>query len=137
MGSTSPIPIEPTSLTAFLARLESVPWLSTLGQSLGDLAVKQIVRWEDWPGPEHPGVSELFDQQQSFFDALIAGAGDLQIPEAMKAVEVNVTVTAPGKDTPLFMKDGLFTQGHKEGVASQELIWVRFVPLLPGQAREL
>jgi len=26
---------------------------------------------------------------------------------------------------------------HKEGVASQELIWVRFVPLLPGQAREL
>jgi protein-L-isoaspartate(D-aspartate) O-methyltransferase len=26
---------------------------------------------------------------------------------------------------------------HKEGVAIQELIWVRFVPLLPGQAREL
>jgi protein-L-isoaspartate(D-aspartate) O-methyltransferase len=26
---------------------------------------------------------------------------------------------------------------HKEGVTSQELIWVRFVPLLPGQAREL
>jgi protein-L-isoaspartate(D-aspartate) O-methyltransferase len=26
---------------------------------------------------------------------------------------------------------------RKEGVTSQELIWVRFVPLLPGQAREL
>jgi protein-L-isoaspartate(D-aspartate) O-methyltransferase len=26
---------------------------------------------------------------------------------------------------------------RREGVASQELIWVRFVPLLPGQAREL
>ena len=25
----------------------------------------------------------------------------------------------------------------KDGVTSQELIWVRFVPLLPGQAREL
>jgi len=26
---------------------------------------------------------------------------------------------------------------HKDGVSTQELIWVRFVPLLPGQAREL
>jgi protein-L-isoaspartate(D-aspartate) O-methyltransferase len=26
---------------------------------------------------------------------------------------------------------------HKERVTSQDLIWVRFVPLLPGQAREL
>ena len=26
---------------------------------------------------------------------------------------------------------------HREGVAIQELIWVRFVPLLPGRAREL
>jgi len=49
-------------------------------------------------------------------DELIASAGDLQIPEAMKAVEVNVTVTSPGKETPLFMKDGLFTQGHKPDV---------------------
>ena len=48
-------------------------------------------------------------------DELIASAGDLQIPEAMKVVEVNVTVTSAGKDIPLFMKDGLFTQGHKAG----------------------
>lgn len=48
-------------------------------------------------------------------DELIASAGDLQIPEAMKAVEVNVTVTSAAGETPLFMKDGLFTQGHKAG----------------------
>lgn len=48
-------------------------------------------------------------------DELIASAGDLQIPEAMKAVEVNVTVTSTAGETPLFMKDGLFTQGHKAG----------------------
>jgi hypothetical protein len=47
-------------------------------------------------------------------DELIAAAGDLQIPDAMKAVEVNVTVTAPGSETQLFMKDGLFTRGHRE-----------------------
>lgn len=51
-------------------------------------------------------------------DELIAGAGDLQIPDAMKAVEVNVTVTSADKQTPLFMKDGLFTQGHKPGTTT-------------------
>ncbi len=48
-------------------------------------------------------------------DELIAAAGDLQIPEAMKAVEVNVTVTSAKGDVPLFLKDGLFAQGHKDG----------------------
>ncbi len=51
-------------------------------------------------------------------DELIAAAGDLQIPEAMKQVEVNVTVTSPAGDIPLFMKDGLFTQGHKPGATT-------------------
>jgi len=46
-------------------------------------------------------------------DELIATAGDLQIPDVMKAVEVNVTVTSPGRATQLFMKDGLFARGHK------------------------
>ncbi|HEU4732908.1 MAG TPA: hypothetical protein VFT22_33670 [Kofleriaceae bacterium] len=46
-------------------------------------------------------------------DELVAAAGDLQIPGAMKAVEVNITVTSPGGDVPLFMKDGLFTRGHQ------------------------
>lgn len=55
-------------------------------------------------------------------DELIASAGDLQIPEAMKAVEVNVTVTSPAKETPLFMKDGLFSQGHKAGAATSLIL---------------
>jgi hypothetical protein len=45
-------------------------------------------------------------------DALIAGAGDLQIPRAMKTARVNVTVTSATGATPLHMKDGLFQRGH-------------------------
>lgn len=51
-------------------------------------------------------------------DELIAAAGDLQIPPAMKAVEVNVTVTSPGGDIQLAMKDGLFTRGHRPSFAT-------------------
>ena len=51
-------------------------------------------------------------------DELVATAGDLQIPAAMKAVEVNVTVTGAGRETKLFMKDGLFTQGHRPDAAT-------------------
>lgn len=49
-------------------------------------------------------------------DELIAAAGDLHIPEAMKAVEVNVTVTRPSGDAEVFLKDGLFARGHRPGV---------------------
>jgi hypothetical protein len=52
-------------------------------------------------------------------DELIAAAGDLEIPAAMKAAEVNVTVTSPNGDTKLYMKDGLFFQGHQTGAAAQ------------------
>lgn len=55
----------------------------------------------------------LSDEWFQEVDKLIAGAGDLQIPPAMKAVEVNVTVTSPAGNTELFMKDGLFTRGHQ------------------------
>ena len=55
----------------------------------------------------------LSDEWFTEVDRLIAAAGDLQIPPAMKAVEVNVTVTSPTGDTELFMKDGLFTRGHQ------------------------
>jgi hypothetical protein len=55
--------------------------------------------------------SEWFDK----VDELIAAAGDLQIPAEMKAVEVNVTVNSAGGQTKLFIKDGLFTRGHRAG----------------------
>ena len=55
----------------------------------------------------------LSDEWFTEVDKLIAAAGDLQIPPAMKAVAVNVTVTSPTGNTELFMKDGLFTRGHQ------------------------
>lgn len=58
----------------------------------------------------------LSDEWFTRVDELVAAAGDLQIPPQMRAVEVNVTVKAPEGDTHLFMKDGLFTRGHKPGV---------------------
>jgi hypothetical protein len=61
----------------------------------------------------------LSDEWFNEVDRLIASAGDLQIPAAMKAVEVNVTVTSPGGNTFLFMKDGLFTRGHQPSAATR------------------
>jgi hypothetical protein len=63
----------------------------------------------------HPFLSDAWFSQ---VDALIAAAGDLQIPPAMKAVEINITVTAPGGDVALHLKDGLFTRGHRAGAAT-------------------
>jgi putative sterol carrier protein len=58
----------------------------------------------------HEFLSESWFQK---VDELIAAAGDLQIPAPMRAVQVNVTVTSPAGPTELFMKDGLFTRGHR------------------------
>jgi len=55
----------------------------------------------------------LSDAWFSQVDTLIAAAGDLQIPPAMKAVELNITVTSPDGDVALFLKDGLFSRGHR------------------------
>ncbi|HUJ58920.1 MAG TPA: hypothetical protein VLX92_10520 [Kofleriaceae bacterium] len=54
----------------------------------------------------------LSDAWFSKVDELIAAAGDLQIPPAMKAALVNVTVIAPGGETKLVLKEGLFARGH-------------------------
>jgi hypothetical protein len=61
----------------------------------------------------------LSDEWFTRVDQLVAAAGDLAIPPAMKAVEVNVTVTSPTGDTRLFMKEGLFFRGHQDGVATR------------------
>lgn len=60
----------------------------------------------------------LSDEWFSKVEELVAAAGDLQIPAAMKAVEVNVTVTSPHGDTQVAMKDGVFTRGHRAGVTT-------------------
>jgi len=61
----------------------------------------------------------LSDEWFDKVDGLVAGAGDLQIPPAMAAVEVNVTVTSPAGDTQLFMKDGLFRRGHDAAASTR------------------
>lgn len=60
----------------------------------------------------HPFLS---DEWFAEVDRLIAAAGDLDIPEPMRAAEVNVTVLGDGRTTELHMKDGLFTRGHRPG----------------------
>ena len=60
----------------------------------------------------------LSDEWFTQVDALVAAAGDLQIPPAMKQAEVNVTVVAPSGEVKLFMKDGLFQKGHQPDAAT-------------------
>lgn len=52
-------------------------------------------------------------------DELIAAAGDLKIPAEMAAVEVNITVKSGSRTTQLYMKNGLFTRGHRPDAPTQ------------------
>lgn len=61
----------------------------------------------------------LSDEWFDKVDELIAGAGDLDIPEAMRQARVNVTVLSPGGETQLHMKDGLFYRGHEPSMATR------------------
>ena len=61
----------------------------------------------------------LSDEWFTKVDELVAAAGDLDIPPAMKTAEVNITVTSPKGDTKLFMKDGLFNRGHQAAYATR------------------
>jgi hypothetical protein len=57
----------------------------------------------------------LSDEWFDKVEQMVAAAGDLQIPPAMKSVAVNVTITgAAGGERQLFMKDGLFIRGHQQ-----------------------
>lgn len=55
----------------------------------------------------------LSDEWFTKVDELIATAGDLQIPEAMRTAAVNITVKRPKGDAKLYMKDGMFQRGHE------------------------
>jgi hypothetical protein len=63
----------------------------------------------------------LSDEWFTKVEELVAAAGDLQIPPAMKAVEVNVIVTGAAigpAEVRLAMKEGLFTRGHRSDFAT-------------------
>jgi hypothetical protein len=51
-------------------------------------------------------------------DKLIVAAGDLHIPAAMRAAEINVTVTSAGGDRLVSVKDGALHEGHRPGAAT-------------------
>jgi hypothetical protein len=48
-------------------------------------------------------------------DQLIDSAGELNIPPAMRAAEINVTVTTPSGERQAYVKDGRLYQGHRAG----------------------
>lgn len=52
-------------------------------------------------------------------DELVASAGDLKIPEAMKAVEVNITVKSATGDKQIHLKEGLFGPGHQAAATTK------------------
>jgi len=54
----------------------------------------------------------LSDEWFAAVDALVAKAGDLDIPPAMKAAEINVTVSTAGGDRHVYIKNGLLSRGH-------------------------
>ena len=63
----------------------------------------------------------LSDEWFTKVEELVAAAGDLQIPPAMKTVAVNVTVTGAATgpaEVRLAMKEGLFTRGHRSDFAT-------------------
>ena len=61
----------------------------------------------------------LSDEWFDKVDELIASAGDLDIPQAMKEAEVNVTVVSDRGETKLHMKDGLFYRGHQPSMPTR------------------
>jgi hypothetical protein len=46
-------------------------------------------------------------------DKLVASAGDLAIPPAMRAAKINVTITTPDGAREVYVEDGQLHQGHR------------------------
>lgn len=58
----------------------------------------------------YPFLSDAWFTQ---VDALIAAAGDLDLPPAIKAAKINVTIASPAGATQVFLQDGVFVRGHQ------------------------
>jgi hypothetical protein len=59
----------------------------------------------------HPFLSDPWFAE---VQALIASAGDLNLPAPMKAVKINATIKRPSGDIPLFLEDGIVARGHRD-----------------------
>lgn len=59
----------------FLLELEQIPWFANLGKPLAQSSgVRRIAGWDDWPGPEDEGVTEIHLRHQSLYDGLLESA---------------------------------------------------------------
>ena len=58
----------------------------------------------------YPFLSDAWFTQ---VDALIAAAGDIDLPPAIKAAKINVTIATAAGDTQVFLQDGVFVRGHQ------------------------
>lgn len=60
------------SLAEFADWLTTIPWFEAIGRpSRWDKSVKRIWKWQQWPGPEYPGVVALDGfRYQAWKDAL-------------------------------------------------------------------
>jgi protein-L-isoaspartate(D-aspartate) O-methyltransferase len=76
--------------------------------------------------------------QYAPYDRIMVTAAAERIPDALvdQLADAGVMVLplGPHRDAQRIVR---LTKGADDGVAREDLIWVRFVPLLPGQAREL
>ena len=57
----------------------------------------------------------LSDEWFAKLDELVAAAGDLHIPAAMMAVELNITITSPTGAVEASVKQGVLARGHRPG----------------------
>lgn len=63
------------AVAQFIEDLEAVPWFKNVGQPLPPgTNARQLLRWEDWPGPEEPAIFELSERQEALHDELLSSA---------------------------------------------------------------
>jgi hypothetical protein len=69
-------PFAAVGLAEFERRLRSVGWFGSLGTpSRWDGGCVRIVRWGQWPGPEHPPVEAAALAGQAIHDVVFAAVG--------------------------------------------------------------
>jgi len=54
------------------SRARGLPLFSHLGAPIADPAIRRILSWDEWTGPEDPLAYAIGERQQSMHDAIIA-----------------------------------------------------------------
>jgi hypothetical protein len=85
-------------LAAFLDQIECIPWFRRVGVPILSSDVKRISDWSQWPGPEDPSVSQVYEGQQALHDELMDVPKDTRISleELWETIRKNVFRVAQG-----------------------------------------